>query len=205
VRGIRQHGLDQEMPPQVFMPIVQQPRTTSVGIVRARGPLAGAVLEAAVHDLDRAVPVFSDRTVDQVMREASSRRRIAMIVLLVFGSMAVLLAAIGLYGAIAQGVAERRHEIGIRMALGATRGEIVPLFLRHGLVVVLIGIACGVVAAMAAGRSLASLVFGVGVTDPATLATVAALLVVVTLAACYRPARAASRIDPSDVLRSASV
>jgi putative ABC transport system permease protein len=123
-------------------------------------------------------------------------------VLSVFGGVAVLLAAIGVYGVIAQGVAERRHEIGVRMALGATGGQIVRLFLRHGVIVVAVGIACGIVAAIAAARSLASLVFGVTVTDPATLGSVAALLTVLTLLACYLPARSATRVDPLETLRS---
>jgi putative ABC transport system permease protein len=148
------------------------------------------------------VPVFNDRTVEQVTREASSRRRVAAIVLSVFAGAAVLLAAIGLYCVIAQSVTERRQEIGVRMAIGATDGQILRLFLRHGLIVVAVGIACGVVAALAATRSLASLVFGVTVTDPATLATVAALLTVVTLLACYMPARSATRVDPVEALRS---
>jgi len=123
-------------------------------------------------------------------------------VLSVFAGAAVLLAAIGLYGIIAQSVRERRQEIGVRMALGATGGQILGLFLRHGLVVVAVGIACGVVAAIAAARSLASLVFGVTVTDPATLSAVAALLTIVTLLACYMPARSATRVDPLEALRS---
>ena len=125
-----------------------------------------------------------------------------MIVLSVFGVMAVFLAAIGVYGVIAQAVAERRQEIGVRMALGATGGQIRGLFLRRGLVVVAVGIACGVVMALAAARSLASLVFGVTVTDPATLSAVAALLTVVSLLACYMPARSATRVDPLEGLRS---
>ena len=136
------------------------------------------------------------------MREAASRRRIAMVVLSVFGIVAVLLAAIGVYGVIAQGVAERRHEIGVRMALGATGGEILRLFLRQGLIAVTVGIACGVAEAIAAARSLASLVFGVAVTDPAILGSVAALLTVVTLLACYMPARSATRVDPLEALRA---
>lgn len=202
VGDVKQEGVDRETSPQVFMPIVQQARTTVFAIARTRGPVSSSSLAAAIHELDRTVPVFNDRTIDQVMREASSRRRIAMVVLSVFGGVAVLLAAIGLYGVIAQGVAERRQEIGLRMALGATRGQILGLFLRHGLIVVTVGIGCGVVAALAAGRSLASLVYGVTVTDPATLAAVAALLTVVTLVACYMPARSATSVDPSEALRT---
>jgi putative ABC transport system permease protein len=202
VGDIKQEGVDRETSPQVFMPIVQVPRTTVVAVVRMQGPVSSSSLEAAIHDLDRTIPVFNDRTVGQVMREASSRRRIAMVVLSVFGVVAVLLAAIGVYGVIAQGVAERRQEIGVRMALGATGGQILRLFLRHGLIAVAIGVACGVVAAIAAARSLASLVFGVTVTDPATLASVATLLTVVALLACYIPARSATRVDPLEALRS---
>jgi putative ABC transport system permease protein len=202
VGDIKQEGVDREMPPQVFMPIVQQPRTTVFAIARTQATVSAASLEAALHELDRTVPVFNDRTVDDVMRQASSRRRIAMIVLSVFGAVAVLLAAIGLYGVIAQGVAERRQEIGVRMALGATGGHIVQLFLKHGIIAGAVGIACGLAAAIAAGRSLASLVFGITATDPATLGAVAALLTAVTLLACYLPARAATRVDPMDALRS---
>jgi ABC-type antimicrobial peptide transport system permease subunit len=116
--------------------------------------------------------------------------------------VAVLLAAIGLFGVIAQGVADRRQEIGVRVALGATPGKILRLFLRHGIVAATVGIGGGLLAALAAARSLASLVFGVTVTDPATLGTVALLLVLVTMLACYLPARSATSIDPSEALRS---
>jgi putative ABC transport system permease protein len=202
VGDVKQEGVDRETPRQVFLPIAQQPRTTVFAIARTRGPLSGVSIEAVIHDLDPTIPVFNDRTVDQVMREASSRRRIAMIVLSIFGGVAVLLAAIGLYGVIALGVAERRQEIGVRMALGATHGKVVRLFLRHAVVVVAAGIACGIVGAVAMSRSLASLVFGVEVTDPATLGAVAALLTVVTLLACYMTARSATRVDPLEALRT---
>ena len=98
------------------------------------------------------MPVFNDRTVEQVMREAASRRRVAAIVLSVFAGVAVLLAAIGLYGMIAQSVSERRQEIGVRMALGATHEQILRLFLRHGLIVVSIGLGAGMAGAVAAAR-----------------------------------------------------
>jgi len=167
-----------------------------------RGPVAGSSIEAAIHDLDRTIPVFNDRTIEQVMSEASSRRRIAMVVLSVFGGVALLLAAIGVYGVIAQGVADRHKEIGVRMALGASSGQVVRLFLRHGLIVIAIGIPVGVVAAVVAARSLASLVFGITVTDPPTLGAVVVVLVCIALLASYLPARAAARIDPLDALRA---
>jgi putative ABC transport system permease protein len=159
-------------------------------------------MEAAIHDLDRNIPVFNDRTIEQVMSEASSRRRIAMVVLSVFGGVALLLAAIGVYGVIAQGVADRHKEIGVRMALGATSGEVVRLFLRHGLIVIAIGIPVGLAAAVVAARSLASLVFGISVTDPSTLGAVAVVLVCITLVASYLPARSAAQVDPVNALRA---
>jgi ABC-type antimicrobial peptide transport system permease subunit len=125
-----------------------------------------------------------------------------MIVLSVFAGVAVFLAAIGLYGVIAQGVAERRQEISVRMALGATPGHVLRLFLRQALIAVTVGIGCGIVAAVAAARTFTSLVFGVTATDPATLGAVAALLTIVTLVASSMPARSATRVDPLEGLRS---
>jgi putative ABC transport system permease protein len=202
VGDVKQHGLDQDTPQQIFMPVVRQTRTTVFAVARTRGTVATSAIETAIRDLDRSVPVFDDRTVEQLIREASSRRRIAMIVLTVFGGVAVFLAAIGLYGVIAQSVAERRQEISVRMALGATPGHVLRLFLRHGLIVVAVGIGCGLGAAVAAAQTLKSLVFGVEPTDAVTLATVAALLAVVTLVASYLPARSATRVDPLEGLRS---
>ena len=202
VGDVKQHGVDQDTPQQIFLPVVQQTRTTVFAVARTRGRVSSSAIETAIRDLDRSVPVFNDKTVEQVMREATSRRRVAAIVLSVFAGAAVLLAAIGLYGVIAQSVSERRQEIGLRMALGATPDRILRLFVRHGLIIVLIGIGAGIAGAVAAGESLASLVFGVEVTDPVTLGAVAALLTAITLLACYIPARSATRLDPMTALRS---
>jgi putative ABC transport system permease protein len=202
VRDVKQHGLDQDTPQQIFMPVVQQTRSTVFAVARTKGTVPSSAIETAIRDLDRSVPVFNDSTVEQVMREATSRRRVAAVVLSIFAAAAVLLAAIGVYGVIAQSVTQRHQEIGVRMALGATDDQILRLFLRHGLIVATVGIGCGLLGATAAARSLASLVFGVTPRDPATLATAAALLTAVTLLASYLPARSATRVDPSEALRS---
>ena len=202
VGDVKQHGLDQDSPQQIFLPVVQQTRTTVFAVARTRGTVAASAIENAIRDLDRSVPIFNDRTVEQVMGVASSRRRVAAIVLSVFAAAAMLLTAIGLYGVVAQSVTERRQEIGVRMALGATRRHILRLFLRHGLVVAAIGVGLGLAGALSAARSLAALAFGVTVRDPLTLAAASALLITVTLLACYLPARSATRLDPTTALRS---
>ena len=201
VGDIKQNGLDQEPPMQVFLPIVQQIRSTVFVVVRTQRPQDRSAVEAAFHELGSSMPLFNERTLDQVISEALRRRQLAMIVLSVFGGVAVFLAAIGLYGVIAQSAAERRREIGVRMALGATQGQVLWSVLRHGLAVMVVGIACGVLASIAVARSLASLVYGVTTTDPATLAAVTVVLAGVSLAACYVPARSAARIDPLVALR----
>jgi putative ABC transport system permease protein len=202
VGDVRQNGVDQELPRQIYLPAVQQPRTTMFAIARRQEGVPTVAIEKAIHELDATIPVFNDRTIAQVMSEASARRRIAMVVLCVFGGVALMLAAIGLYGVIAQGVADRRQEIGVRMALGATSGQVVRLFLRHGVFITAVGIPVGVAAAMFAARSLDSLVFGISVSDPVTLGAVVAVLAAIALLACYLPARAATRIDPLRALRA---
>jgi putative ABC transport system permease protein len=202
VGDVKQHGLDQDTPQQIFVPVVQQTRSTVFAVARTRVPVPAAAIETAIRDLDRSVPVFNDRTVEQVLQESSSRRRVAAIVLTTFAAAAVLLTAIGLYGIVAQSVGERRREVGIRIAVGATDTQIVRLFLRHGVMVVVIGIAAGTAATLAAARSLATLVYGISAAEPMTLATVAVFLAAIALLACYMPARSASRIDPVEALRS---
>ena len=200
VGDIKQHGLDVDAPTQIFMPVQQQPRSTVFAVVRARGPVNSSTLEAALHDLDRTVPVFHHQSVEQVLHDAYSRRRIAMVVLSVFAGVAVLLAAIGLYGLIAQGVTERRKEIGIRMSMGATAGQVQRLFLREGAAISGFGVMAGLLGGVAASAALRRLVFGVSPTDPLTLSAVALLLTATALAACYLPARAAARVDPAATL-----
>jgi putative ABC transport system permease protein len=202
VGDVKQDGLDHDTPQQIFLPVVQQTRSTVFAVVRTSSTVPALSIQKAIRDLDRSVPVFKDRTVDQVMSDAASRRRVAAIVLTVFAGAAVLLAVIGLYGVVAQSVTERRQEIGVRMALGAPHYRIVRLFLRDGLIIVATGIGSGIAGAVAVRASLASLVFGITPTDPVTLGAAAAVLTLVTLLACYIPSRLATRLDPVTTLRS---
>ena len=129
-------------------------------------------------------------------------RRLSTSLLAAFGAAALLLAALGIYGLMAYTVAQRRHEIGIRVALGAERGDLLRLVVGQGMRLALLGIALGVAAAFALTRLLAGLLYGVSATDPLTFVLVATLLGIVALCACYLPARRATKVDPMVALRA---
>ena len=141
------------------------------------------------------------QTMDDVFAEAIGRPRLLAQLLGIFAGLAILLAAIGSYGVLSYMVTERRREIGIRMALGADRSSVLRMVLRQGLVLTALGIAGGLAVAFAMNRVLASLLFGVRPSDPATMAAVVALIATVAFVACYLPARLATRVDPMIVLR----
>jgi ABC-type antimicrobial peptide transport system permease subunit len=138
---------------------------------------------------------------EQIMSGSLAERRFAMLVLMVFAATAMLLAAVGIYGVMSYAVTRRTHELGIRVALGASRREIVGLVLRQGMRLAAIGLAGGLVAALALTRLMAGLLYGVRPADPATLAAVALLLAGIALLACYVPARRATAVDPVVALR----
>jgi putative ABC transport system permease protein len=162
--------------------------------------LPGAVRQA-VADVDRSLPAFKIRTMEQVISGASSDVRFQALLLGIFAALALVLAAVGIYGVMSYLVAQRTSEIGIRMALGAHPRDILRLVIARGFALTLVGIAAGLVAVFALSRSLASLLYGVSSTDPATFAAVAALLALVALCACYLPARRATRVSPLVALR----
>jgi ABC-type antimicrobial peptide transport system permease subunit len=151
--------------------------------------------------VDADQPIANVKTMAEYVDESTGSRQLNMVLLGVFAGAALLLAAVGIYGVTAYGVTQRTHEIGIRMALGAGRSDILRLVLRHGLVLAVAGVAVGLAAALALARILESLLYGVSATDAVTFAGVSSLLAVVALAACYVPARRAPRVDPMISLR----
>jgi putative ABC transport system permease protein len=138
---------------------------------------------------------------DQLVSESLGQSRYRVILLGIFASVALVLAAVGIYGVIAYAVSQRTHEIGIRIALGAQRRDIFGLVIRQGMVVSLIGVALGLGASFALTRLISTLLYGVSSTDPVTFATVVLLLLGVALAACSIPARRAMKVDPIESLR----
>ena len=154
-----------------------------------------------VRELDAALPVSTVRTMDEWVSNNAAQPRLNAILLAVFAAVAMLIASIGIYGVLAYSVNQRTQEIGLRMALGAPRGQVLRLIVREGMTVGAIGIGAGVAGALALSRVLASLVFDVPVRDPLTYVVVTASLAVVALVACVIPARKASRVDPIVALR----
>ncbi|MCA1562924.1 MAG: FtsX-like permease family protein [Acidobacteria bacterium] len=136
------------------------------------------------------------------MRDAVARQRVSTVILALFSAVAILLAAVGLYGVVSHSVTERTREIGVRMALGAERGQVLRLFVRNGLATAAAGTVIGLAGALALSRSLESLLFEVKPSDPLTFVAVAVLLLAVAMVACYLPARRAAGIDPLLALRT---
>ncbi|HUA22269.1 MAG TPA: ABC transporter permease, partial [Bryobacteraceae bacterium] len=160
-----------------------------------------SAVQAEFRAVDSMVPVSKVRTMEQVISESTARQSFNMLLLAIFAGLALLLAAIGIYGLMSYTVEQRRQEIGIRMALGAGRGDMLKLIVRHGMILAATGVVIGLAAAFGLTRVLASLLFGVKTTDPLTYASVGAILLVVALVASYIPARRATEIDPLIALR----
>ena len=162
---------------------------------------AAPALRAAVREIDSEVPVAGIRTMKQVVSDSVAQRRFQMALVLLFAFTALILASLGVYGVVSYMVTQRRNEMGIRIALGATAGNIHRLILRQGLAPVIGGLALGIAGALALGRMLTSLLFEVGAQDPATFASVTLLLLAVAAIACVIPSRRAVQSDPAEVLR----
>jgi putative ABC transport system permease protein len=162
--------------------------------------LAGG-LRQAVNDVDRDQPLARVRTMEDAMAESVTQPRLRTILLALLSAIALILSLIGVYGVMAYSVSERTHEIGVRIALGASPAEIRALIMSEGTRLAAVGIAIGVAGALAMSRALSALLFGISATDPITFVIAAAALALAALAAAYAPARRAGRIDPVVLLR----
>jgi putative ABC transport system permease protein len=203
VGDVRSLEIQTEPAPEIYTSYLQDPFAGMSYVVRSQvepESLAGAVREA-VRQIDKAQPVADVRAMEQIVSEASAQPRFNSLLLGVFASVALLLAAAGIYGVMSYGVTQRTHEIGVRLALGAQRGDVFKLIMGEGARLILAGVAIGLAAAFALTRVLASLLFGVTANDPATFAGVALFLFGVAALACYLPARRATRVDPMIALR----
>ena len=202
VADTRQLGLDSPPRPEMFFPGRNQFPSFALVVRTAGDPLRMApAVTAQVWAIDKDQPVHDIQAMDHVVDDSISQRRFNMLLLAIFAATALVMASVGIYGVLAYAVSRRTQEIGIRMALGAQTRDVLRLVGREGLVLVLAGIAFGLVGALALTRLMSSLLFGVSPTDAATFAAVPALLAAVALAACYLPARRAARVDPTVALR----
>jgi predicted permease len=204
VGDVKFNGLTTETPMQVYLPLPQDPIRSVAVLARTAGEPTAIVpaVENIVSGLDKDLPLYAVRTMEQLLDTSIAQQRMSMVVFVVFAAVALVLASIGLYGVVAHGVTERRHEIGVRMALGADRRHVLALVVRQGLSMALVGTAIGVAGALALSRTVQDLLFGVTPTDPLTFAAVVAVLLSVATVACYVPAWRATRVDPTQALRA---
>jgi putative ABC transport system permease protein len=206
VANERFHGLTEAAPLAVYLPLAQAPSATGAGVllVRTNGdPMAlASAVRGAIHASDPALAAFGVEPLRDAVSRSVGRQRFTMVLLLIFAGVALVLAAIGIHGVLSYTIAQRTREIGIRVALGARPSRVLGRVVLQGLTLALGGVALGFVAAVAVSRFLASLLFGVEATDPATFAVVGCVLAGVAAGASYLPARRAIRVDPAVALRA---
>ena len=203
VGDVRHMKLDEEVEPMSYWPQPELTYSFMTLVIRTRGDATkvAAGARGVIQILDSEQPVADVRTMDSLLANSIARARFSALLLAVFASVALVLAAIGIYGVISYVVAQRGHEIGLRMALGAQARDVVTLVLRNGMMLAGLGVAIGLAGAFALTRVMTTLLFGVTPTDAITFATVSALLLIVAFIACYIPARRATKVDPLVALR----
>jgi putative ABC transport system permease protein len=187
----------------LFLASLQEPSGAYNLVIRTAGdPLrVAAAVKGEISTVDRDIPVSQVRPMREYVARSVAQPRFNMVLIATFATLALALAAVGLFGVIAYSVAQRTHEIGIRRALGAANGRVIGMVLKQGIALASAGVVLGTGGALFLSRYLETLLFGLEPTDPVTFAGVAALLATVALAACYLPARRAARIDPLVALR----
>lgn len=206
IKYIKNKRLDAGSHVQAYFPYYQDPQPNSMSLAVRTRPTIDPVslspsVRQAVQEVDRNQPIYNIRTMQQIVSESVAQQRLSMLLLAIFACSALLLAAVGLYGVLAFLVNMRTHEIGIRMALGASTRDVLKLIVGQGMLLTIIGIAVGLVGAFALTRIMSSLLFGVSATDPWTFMGVALILALVAFVACLIPARRATRVDPMVALR----
>jgi putative ABC transport system permease protein len=203
VRHVRYRTLEEPSRVQLYMPHAQVPfNGMSLAIKTNLEPRTlSAAVQREVLAVDREQPVWAIRTMDELMATSVMRRQLIMTLLTIFAGIALTLAAVGIYGVISYWVTQRSHEIGIRVAIGASRLDVLKMVLGQSMSVVLIGVGIGLAGAAALTRLMGTLVYNVSTTDAATFAGYSAALILVGLVASYLPARRATRIDPVTMLR----
>jgi putative ABC transport system permease protein len=203
VGDVKHDGLEKEVRPTVYFPNAQETQTIATLMIRTGAdPMKLApVAEQIIHAYDKDQAIAKIQPLDMFLSKAVARPRFQSVLLASFAGLALLLAAIGIFGVMSYSVAQRTHEIGIRVALGAQRDQVLRLVVGQGLLLALIGTAAGLAGAFALTRYLKTLLFNVSPTDWLTFTAVPIVLCAVALAACYLPARRAMRVDPMQALR----
>jgi putative ABC transport system permease protein len=203
VADTRMNGLQGDLTLQAYMPVGQSGQRDGLFMLRTNNdPSAMArSIQAAIHEIDPNLPLFNIQTMNDAIDGAIGNERLTMVLLIGFAALALLMAAIGVFGVTAYSVSQRTHELGIRMALGADRRSVLALVLRQEMGACLVGIAVGVIGATLLASLLESLLFGVTARDTLTLSIAAVVLLAVTVVACIIPARRATRVDPVTALR----
>jgi putative ABC transport system permease protein len=204
VADAREHGLDEEFPPQIYIPHPQAPLHSMQFVVRTSvrpGTVAGEIV-SRLRELEPRAPVYRVLTLRELVAASVAAPKFYMLLLAGFAALALILATVGIFGVMSYAVAQRTREIGIRMALGAEPGDVVRLVLRQTAALVAIGLTCGVAMALALSSAMQKLLFDLSPTDPPTIAAVALLLGFVAILAGYVPARRATRVDPLTAVRS---
>jgi putative ABC transport system permease protein len=203
VANVRNIELNAEPMPEIYMSYLQDPFAGMSFVIRTTiepASLASAVREA-VREVDKEQPVAEIRTMENIVTDAVTQPRFNLVLLGIFGSIALILSAAGIYGVMSYSVTQRTPEIGIRMALGAQTSDVIKMVVGQGMMLAVIGIGIGLIASFALTHLMASLLYGVSATDPLTFTLISLLLLGVALGACFVPARRAARVDPMVALR----
>jgi predicted permease len=212
VGHVRQSGLgsDSSLGPQCYLALPELPdslistfRGDVAILLRTAGPPAAAVgaIHEAVHRINGRAVMYDAETMDSILSDSLAARRFLMILLGIFAGLSVVMSCVGIYGVVSYAARQRTHEIGIRMALGARRSDLLRMVLGEGIQLALVGVAVGTAGALALTRFLSSMLFGITPTDPLTFVSVSLLLIAAAVLSCYIPARRATKVDPTIALR----